>query len=62
MHSADARVQNCCNSKEQQQTMANRGRVASDTWLATLIVAAAKLLPAVMDAGVVSLFTIQPQS
>jgi hypothetical protein len=49
-------------TQKHKHIMAVPGWAASDTWLATLIVAAAILLPAVMDAGKVSSFTIQSQS
>ena len=42
-HRADARVQTCCNSKKHQHIMAVPGWAASETWLATLIAAAARL-------------------
>ncbi len=46
-------------TQKHKHIMAVPGWAASDTWLATLI---AILLPAVMDAGKVSSFTIQSQS
>ncbi len=45
-----------------QHMKAVPGWAAADTWVATLIAAAAILLPAVMHAGVVSSCTIHSQS